>query len=227
MKFLLGTKGAMTTIYADDGTAHAVTEVHAGPCVVTQVKTKEHDGTDAIQVGFHTTTEKRTRKPQIGHLKGLSMFRTLREVPVSEPTGYQRGQELTVGQFAVGDVVRVSGVSKGKGFQGVVKRHGFHGHPATHGHKDQLRMSGAIGAGGPQRVFPLTRMAGRMGGTRQTMLGMNVLGVDAERNVLLIEGAVPGHRNTLVEILGEGMPAATAPAETTAQEPEQQTPQTA
>ncbi|MBI3963961.1 MAG: 50S ribosomal protein L3 [Candidatus Kerfeldbacteria bacterium] len=202
MKFLLGTKGAMTTHFTPDGAATPVTEVHAGPCVVTQVKTAAHDGANAVQVGFGAV--RKLRKPEAGHLHDLPTLRTLREFRTTDPAVFQRGQELRVTQFAPGDEVRVSGTSKGRGFQGVVKRHGFHGSPASHGHKDQLRRSGSVGSTGSQRVFKGTRMAGRMGGERVSVRNLEVVGVDAERNILLIKGAVPGHRGTLLEILGAG-----------------------
>jgi large subunit ribosomal protein L3 len=202
MKFLLGTKGAMKTHYRDDGTAFAATEVHAGPCQVTQVKVHDTSGTNAVQIGFGTT--KHLRKPQLGHLKGLPSFRVLREFSVEKPDAYTKGQELTVAQFIPGDKVRVSGISKGHGFQGVVKRHGFHGSPASHGHKDQLRMPGSIGAGGVQRVFKGMRMGGRMGTDRVTLRNMEILAVDAERGVLVVKGAVPGPRGGLIELAAPG-----------------------
>lgn len=201
MKFILGKKLEMTQKFLDDGTVVPVTAVLAGPCAITQVKTVAKDGYDAAQIGFGI--KKKMNKPQAGHLKDLDNFRYLREVRIDELKGKEdlkRGDVIAVDSFQVGDLVKVSGNSKGKGFQGVVRRHGFSGSPATHGHKDQLRMPGSIGSTGPQRVFKGMRMAGRMGDERITVKNLKVIEIDKNKNIIFIKGAIPGARNGLVEI---------------------------
>jgi large subunit ribosomal protein L3 len=198
MKFILGKKIEMTQRFKEDGTVIPVTLLTAGPCKITQVKTKTKDGHDAVQIGFDSV--KKIKKPQSGHLKDLENFRHLREIRVEKPEEYKRGQEIVASVFVPGDKVKVIGTSKGKGFAGVVKRHGFHGHPPTHGHKDAERMPGSIGAGGVQRVFKGMRMAGRMGGERITVKNLVVVEVDTKNNLLVLKGAVPGARGALVII---------------------------
>lgn len=201
MKFILGKKLEMTTIWQEDGRAVPATVIQVGPAQVTQVKTKEKDGYLAVQVGFGI--KKKMNKPSSGHLKGLPPFRYLREFLLDEVGVWKRGSAVTIEQFNSGDLVDVIGISKGRGFQGVVKRHGFSGQPATHGHKDQLRMPGSIGAGGVQHVRKGTRMAGRMGGTRATAKKLEVVQVDKEKQLLYIKGAVPGGRNSLLMIVSK------------------------
>lgn len=198
MKMIIGKKLAMSQRFRDDGTAVPVTVVEAGPCVVTQVKSADRDGYSAVQLGWGTG--KRLTKPQAGHLKGLSPFRILREFRVPEARGFNRGQVLDVRQFQPGDRVKVVGRSKGRGFQGVVKRHHFKGGPASHGHKDNLRMPGSIGATFPQHVTKGTRMAGRMGFTRVSQRHLEIIAVDPTHHHLTVSGAIPGHRNSLVLI---------------------------
>mgnify|MGYP001617378764 CR=1 FL=1 len=197
MKYILGKKVEMTQTWTEKGRVVPVTIIEAGPCTVTYVRSQEKDGYSAVQLGFGV--QKNPTKPMKGHLKEFSAMRFLREFrgDIGEA---KRGDVIDVSVFAPGDIVKVTGVSKGKGFQGVVKRHGFHGHPATHGHKDQLRMPGAIGAGGVQHVRKGKRMAGRMGGERSTVSNLKVIAVDKEKNRLLLTGAVPGARNSLVMI---------------------------
>lgn len=204
MKFILGKKIEMTQKFEADGTVVPVTAVQAGPCVVTQVKKLETDAYGAVQVGFDA--KKNLTKSLKGHLKGLPNFRFLREfrVPDTDIVSFERGMEITTDAFAKGDVVTVTGTSKGKGFQGVVKRHGFKGAPKTHGNKDQLRMPGSLGAGEPQHVFKGMRMGGRTGGDMVTVANLVVVDVDPTQRVLYIKGALPGHRNSLVAIYGEG-----------------------
>ncbi len=199
MKFILGTKIAMTQKFSEDGTVTPVTAVQAGPITVTQVK-GDKDGYHAVQVGFGR--KKHLAKPIKGHLKDLADFRWLKEFKSHEAV--TRGQVIDVSTFEVGDMVKVTGWSKGKGFQGVVKRHGFHGSPATHGHKDQLRMPGSIGAGEPQHVFKGKRMAGRMGDEQVTVSKLKIVEIDTKKNILYVLGAVPGARDGLVMIYGEG-----------------------
>lgn len=198
-KFILAKKIAMSRIFREDGMVVSVTVLQAGPCVVTQLKDKAKDGYQAVQLGF-SESKKVASKPKAGHLKSIGKnLRHLKEF--SKVDGeYTVGQVLDVTQFSPGDVVDVTGWSKGLGFQGVVKRHGFHGHPASHGHKDQLRMPGSIGAGGVQHVRKGMRMAGRMGNARATSRNLTVVAVKPETNELLVKGAVPGARNGLLII---------------------------
>lgn len=202
MKFLLGTKGRMTQIFDDKGAVSAVTIVSVSPMTVTQVKTQEKDGYQALQFGAGERKESRLSKPLKGHLKDLAPARHIREFRTTETL--ERGAIVDVSTFAEGDVVEVSAISKGKGFQGVVKRHGFHGGPRSHGQKNKERAPGSIGGGGRAggRVVPGMRMAGRMGGDRVTVKNLKVMKVDAATNTLLISGAIPGRPGTLVEIRG-------------------------
>jgi large subunit ribosomal protein L3 len=198
MKYVLGKKIGMTQRFLENGTAVAVTAVEAGPCTVTALKIKEKDGYQAVQIGY--APKKKLSKAEKGPLKNLPSFATLKEFPVNPAKELKVGDVVTVDQFAVGDRLDVTGVSKGKGYQGVVRRHGFHGSPATHGHKDQLRMPGSIGSGGPQRVFKGTRMAGHMGNEQVTTKDLKVIEVIPEDNIILVEGAVPGANGSLITL---------------------------
>jgi len=197
MAFILGKKLKMSQIWKDDK-AIPVTLVQAGPITITQIKTKEKDGYEAVQVGFDST-KKRLNKSTKGHLKDLGNFRCLKEFKAGN-SDLKIGDVLDVGQFQEGDKVKVSGLNKGRGFQGVVKRHGFHGGPKTHGQKDRLRAPGSIGATAPQRVMPGRKMAGRMGQERITIKNLEIAGIDKEKNILMLKGAVPGMKGTLLEI---------------------------
>ncbi len=197
MKFILAKKLEMSQVFQPDGTVVPVTLLQAGPCIVTQVKTKEKDGYDAVQVGFKPV--KKLNKPEAGHLKELPQFSELCEFRLSEAPAMERGAAIDATTFAVGDVIEVSGTSKGKGFQGVVKRHHFHGHPASHGHKDQQRMPGSIGAGGVQHVMKGRRMAGQMGNETVTVKNLKVMEI-RDNGILAVKGAVPGARNSIIEI---------------------------
>jgi large subunit ribosomal protein L3 len=197
-KFILAKKLEMSQVYRPDGTVVPVTLVQAGPCIVTQVKTAETDNVPAVQLGFLST--KHLTKPEAGHLKDLAQVRYLCDFSVAGETTLKRGDAIEATVFQPGDVVHVSGVSKGKGFQGVVKRHHFHGHPTSHGHKDQTRMPGSIGAGGVQHVLKGRRMAGHMGNERVTVRNLEVVEV-RENGVLALKGAVPGARNSVIEIV--------------------------
>ncbi|MFA7315192.1 MAG: 50S ribosomal protein L3 [Candidatus Paceibacterota bacterium] len=211
MKFILGKKQNMMQCFNDDGTVVPATVIAAGPLVVTQVKTPDTDGYTAVQVAFEDQKTSRATKAHLGHVlpaqtgkedspstagafKHLREFRDIEEIAV--------GDHITVDVFSVGDVVTVSGLSKGKGFQGVVKRHGFAGGPRTHGQKHSEREPGSIGGGLRNKVPKGMRMAGRMGGDRITVKNLEVIGVDRENNQILIKGAIPGRRGTLVEIVG-------------------------
>ena len=216
MKGLLGIKLGMTQVIDDDGVVTPVTIIQAGPCYVTQVKNANNDGYSAIQVGFETTREKSLTRGQLGHLgqlktddkhpnrkeaKGLTALRHLREFKTDDSAQYEVGQALTVDVFEQGEIVDVSGKSKGKGFAGVVKRHHFRGGPKTHGQSDRHRAPGSIGATSTTaRVFKGTRMAGRMGNERKTVQNLKVVRIDSERNLIAIKGAVPGTKGGLVII---------------------------
>ncbi len=199
---LLGRKIGMTQVFGPTGEVIPVTVLEVGPCVVTQVRTKDRDGYSAIQVGFGEARAKSLTKPQKGHLAGAGkLLRYLREFRVENTDDHQVGQVLTAELFSPGELVDVSGTSKGRGFQGVVKRHGFRGGPRTHGQSDRLRAPGSIGAGtDPGHVWKGTRMAGRMGNRRVTTLNLRVVEVLADRNVVLVRGSVPGAKTGLVVI---------------------------
>jgi large subunit ribosomal protein L3 len=200
MKFMLGTKVNMLQYFSEDGKVHPATLVSAGPIVVTQVKNKENDGYEAVQVGFGEQKENRLSKPMKGHLKDLGSFKHIKEFRSEKPVDMKKGDKIDVSVFAPGDVVVASGVSKGKGFQGVVKRHGFHGGPRTHGQKHSEREPGSIGGGLRTRVPKGMRMAGRMGSDQISVSGLKVLEVNKEENTILVSGAIPGRRGTLIEI---------------------------
>ncbi|TAL49332.1 50S ribosomal protein L3 [Patescibacteria group bacterium] len=201
MKFLLAKKQKMTQVFSDEGKVIPVTVLSANPSVVTQVKTKERDGYIAVQLGFGVRKEKRIPKPERGHFKGLGNFAQVKEFSSrGEPMELNVGDKIDVSIFSPGDTVAVSAISKGKGFQGVVRRHGFAGGSRTHGQKHSEREPGSIGGGLRTRVPKGMRMAGRMGGERVTVKNLTVVQVDPEQNLLLVGGAVPGRKGTLVEI---------------------------
>ena len=190
----------MTQVLNDKGEITPVTLVGADDAVVVQVKTVEKDGYSAIQIGSGSKNEKKLSKALKGHFKNLGNFRIVREFRIDDTASYEIGGKLAVSNFAVGDLVKVSAKAIGRGFQGVVKRHGFKGGPASHGHRDVLRKPGSIGGRFPQRVLKGKRMAGRMGGNRVSVKNIEVVKVDAERKVIALKGAVPGKRGTMVEI---------------------------
>ncbi|OGH87486.1 MAG: 50S ribosomal protein L3 [Candidatus Magasanikbacteria bacterium RIFOXYC2_FULL_42_28] len=204
MKIIIGKKIAMTQVFSATGEVVPVTRISAGPCPVVQVKTKGTDNTDAIQLGFGEKKEYLIKKPQLGHLKDLSNLRDLHDFSVDKVGEVKRGDLVTVDTFVEGERVAVVGQSKGKGFQGVVRRHHFRGGPATHGHKDNLRAPGSIGAGGVQRVFKGMRMAGHMGADRVTVKNLEVVKIDSVNNELYLKGAVPGGRGGLLFISAPG-----------------------
>lgn len=197
MKFILGRKLEMSQVYRPDGTVVPVTLVEAGPCVVTQVKSKDVDGYAAVQLGFQP--KRKLRKPQLGHLKDLEQFGTLHEFRAEDADAHERGDSIEATVFEPGDKVHVSGRSKGKGFQGVVRKYNFKGQKASHGHKDQLRAIGSIGATGPQRVFKGQRMPGHMGDENVTIRNLEI--IDVKDGVIAVKGALPGARNSLIEIV--------------------------
>ncbi len=201
MKFILGTKGKMTQVFDEKGVVSPATILTVTPMAITQVKTVEIDGYQAVQIGSGIRKDSRASKPLKGHLKDLTLFRYLREYPSVEGA---RGDVIDVSVFAPGDMVTVSAISKGKGFQGVVKRHGFHGGPRSHGQKNKERSHGSISGGGRSggKVAKNMRMGGRMGNDRITVKNLRILQVDVASHTMLIKGAVPGRPGTLVEVRG-------------------------
>ncbi len=196
---IIGRKLGVTQVFAENGNARAVTAVEAGPCTVVQVKTTDRDGYNAVQLGFGEA--KRLNSPEQGHLKGLGKFRWLREFRVGDVPENKAGDRVDISLFKPGDRVNIAGVSKGKGFAGVVKRYHFAGGPKTHGQSDRHRAPGAIGSTStPGRVLKGLRMAGHMGNSRVTARNLEVVATDPERNLLLVRGAVPGVRNGLILI---------------------------
>ncbi|HSR84441.1 MAG TPA: 50S ribosomal protein L3 [Streptosporangiaceae bacterium] len=201
IKGVLGTKLGMTQVFADDGRIVPVTVVAAGPCVVTAVRTPATDGYTAVQLGFGEIDPRKVTKPVAGHFAkaGVTPRRYLVELRTDNATDYTVGQEITAETFAAGELIDVTATSKGKGFAGVVKRHGFKGLSSSHGTKRKHRAPGSIGGCAyPGRVFKGVRMAGRMGGERTTAANLTLHGVDAGRGLLLIKGAVPGPAGSLV-----------------------------
>lgn len=204
MKFIIGKKVGMTQVFVSSGEVVPVTRVKAGPCMVVQIKTKEKDNAQGVEIGFEDIKEYKINKPKAGHLKDLKPLRHLISFNTEKTDDLKRGDEITVGIFEVGDKITVQGLSKGRGFAGVVKRHHFKGGPASHGGKHDLRAPGSIGAGGVQRVFKGMRMAGRMGGGPVTVKNLEIIEINPENNELLIKGAIPGARNGILRIYGDG-----------------------
>ena len=203
MAGLIGRKIGMTQIFDDDGLSVPVTVVEAGPCYVVQVKTQEKDGYDAVQIGFGAEKEKNATKPVNGHYAkaGVTVRKYLKEFDFSDVETLEVGAEIKADIFKPGEEVKVSGISKGKGFQGTVKRHGFGGGPQTHGQSDRLRAPGSLGQSSyPSRVFKGYKMAGRMGTDRITLKNRTIVRVDAENNLIFIKGPLPGTKNSLIEI---------------------------
>lgn len=200
---IIGKKLGMSQVFGDDGKVAAITAIEAGPCTVTQVKTTAKDGYNAVQLGFGEA--KQPKSFQRGHHQGAGQFKYLREFRLDDTKEVEVGQKIDVGQFKAGDLVDVTGVSKGKGFAGVVKRHHFAGGPKTHGQSDRHRAPGSIGASAsPGRVFKGLRMAGHLGDRRVTARNLEVFQADPTRNLLLVKGAVPGGRNGLLLIKKSG-----------------------
>ena len=203
MPGLIGKKVGMTRIFDDEGIQVPVTVIEAGPCPVVQVKSSDRDGYQAVQVGFGAQLAKRVTLAEKGHATKAGLEETprlMREFRITDGEQYEVGQQLTVELFTAGDLVKVTGRSKGRGFQGVVKRHGFAGRPGGHGHP-MSRNPGSIGPGtDPSRVIKGKRLPGRMGGTRTTIRNLQVVRVDGERNLLFLKGGVPGARNGYVLI---------------------------
>ncbi|MBI2024099.1 50S ribosomal protein L3 [Candidatus Giovannonibacteria bacterium] len=200
-KLMLAKKIQMSQIFDEAGNVLPVTILRAGPLTVTQVKTKEKDKYEAVQLGFGSKKEKNISKPVRGHLKDLGSFAWLKEVKNADG-GYKRGDKIDVTIFKEGENVNVRSLSKGKGFQGAVKRHGFRGGSRTHGQKHSEREVGSIGATWPQRVIKGKRMPGRMGGKRVTVKNLKIVKIDSENNLLYVSGALPGGNGSFVEVMG-------------------------
>jgi len=203
MSGLIGKKIGMTSIFDDNGKNIPCTVIEAGPCVITQVRTKEVDGYESLQLGFDDKAEKQTTKALQGHFKKAGTTAKRRVIEFQDFKGeYKLGDTITVDHFVEGEFVDVSGTSKGKGFQGVVKRHGFAGvGQATHGQHNRLRAPGSVGAASyPARVFKGMKMAGRMGGDKVKVQNLRVLKVVPEKNLLVVKGAIPGHNNSYIII---------------------------
>lgn len=202
IKGIVGRKLGMTQVFEEGGIATGVTIIEAGPCVVTQVKTQENDGYNGVQVGLGETEERKLTQAERGHLrkKKLPLVRHLREIPSdTEGDAAKVGDRIDVSMFAAGDIVDIIGKSKGKGFAGVMKRHNFRGGPRTHGQSDRARHPGSIGAGStPGRVIKGLKMAGHMGNARVTVQNLRIVSIDADRNLLMIKGAVPGPTNGML-----------------------------
>lgn len=200
---LIGRKIGMSQVFDEQGTVIPVSVIEAGPCPVVQVKTEETDGYNAIQVAFGEVRQTRSNLPMMGHFRkaGLPPYRHLQEFPVDDPSAYEPGQLIDVGIFKDAATVDVTGKSKGKGFQGVMRRHGFGGGKASHGVNKVHRAGGSIGmAAWPSRVLKGTKMAGRMGYKNTHVKNLEVVEVDTENNLLLVKGAVPGSRNTILRL---------------------------
>ena len=196
---IIGRKIGMTQVFSEDGRVEPVTAIEAGPCFVSQIKMVKKDGYDAVQLGFGQA--KRLNSPQKGHLKKVGMLKHLREFKAADIDSIEVGHRVGVDMFKVGDLVDISGTSKGRGFAGGVKRYHFAGGPKTHGQSDRHRAPGSIGAGtSPGRVWKGLRMAGHMGNRRVTVRKLKVVEADPERNLLLVRGAVPGSRKGLLTI---------------------------
>jgi len=202
MKFILGTKENMTEYFSPEGAVVPVTIINAGPVTVTRVFDASTDGYDSVQVGFGEGKKKRISKARAGTMKG-GLYKHLKEFRLKsgDKVDFKEGDKIDVSVFNPGDILSVSSISKGKGFQGVVKRHGFSGGPRTHGQKHSEREPGSIGGGLRTHVPKGMRMAGRMGGERITQKNLKVISVDAENNILLVKGAISGRRGTLVEVV--------------------------
>jgi large subunit ribosomal protein L3 len=202
LKSIIGTKVGMTQIFDAKGNIVPVTVVAAGPCLVTEVRTKERDGYTAVQLGYGEVKEKALTKPELGQFKkkNIALKRVLKEFRVNDVASFQVGQELKADMFQEGDFVDVTSRSKGKGFAGAVKRHNFRGGPTTHGQSDRLRAPGSSGSQGPQRVLKGSRRPGHMGDEIITVQHMRVVAVDAEKNYILINGSVPGANKGVVVV---------------------------
>ena len=203
LRGFLGKKIGMSQIFRDNGESVPVTVIQAGPCAVTQIKSKETDGYNAVQLGFGAT--KNLNKPESGHLKNSDPVKHLREVKADNLQDYSIGQQISVDIFDVGEKIDVIGTTKGKGFAGTMKRHGFGGGPRTHGQSDRGRAPGSIGGGTPPgKVYKGLKMSGHMGNERVTVKNLEIVKIDQDRNLLVVKGGVPGAPNGLLVIRRKG-----------------------
>ncbi len=190
----------MTQVFTEEGKLIPVTKLSVGPVVVTQVKDLQRDGYKSVQIGYGAKKEKRVNKALKGHFKNLGLFSYLKEFPVDDKDSFSVGDTINVSSFAPGDSIVISGISKGKGFQSVIKRHGFKGGPRSHGQKHSEREPGSIGGGLRNKVPKGMRMAGRTGNDRVTLKSSKVIAVNPETNEILVSGPIPGRRGTIIEI---------------------------
>ncbi len=203
MEGIIGKKLGQARIFNENGENIPVTVIEAGPCYITQVKTKKVDGYSSIQIGYKIEKDNRLNKPKLGHLKkaGKSL-RILREFLILDEKKYKTGDKITVEIFDLGNKVNVTGTSKGKGFQGVMRRHGFHGGQATHGQSDRLRAPGSIGASSdPSRVWKGMKMPGHAGDEKVTIKNLDIVKIDKKENLLFVKGAVPGAKNCILKVI--------------------------
>ena len=202
--FIIGRKVGMTRLFDDEGKSYSVTLVEAGPCYITQIKSNDKDGYSSVQIGYSEFPEKKLNKPQLGHLKTLKdkYLKYLKEYKINDISeDISIGGEINVGLFDIGDFVNISGVSKGKGFAGHMKRHGFSGGRASHGKNSVMRKAGSIGAGSdPSKVWKGTKMAGRMGNEKVTIKNLEVIKINNDENTIFLSGSVPGAKNCIVYI---------------------------
>ena len=201
--YLIGRKIGMTRVFDDLGSDHPVTILEAGPCSVTQIKTTEQDGYSSVQIGFQDKSDRHIRKAEKGHFEkaNVSVKHILKEITTNNVDGIEVGNEFGIDVFEMGDLVTVCGISKGKGFAGHMKRHGFSGGRRSHGKNSVMRKAGSVGAGtDPSRIWPGTRMAGRMGNEKVSVKNLEVVRVETDNNLLFIKGAVPGARQGIVYI---------------------------
>ena len=203
MKGLIAKKMGMSQIFDEDGSIVPVTILEAGPCYISQIKTIEKDGYDAVQIAYGNKKEKRTNKPLHGHFKkaGLDPKRILAEFEIIPGVNYKMGQEFNASIFKIGDMVKVTGTSKGRGFSGVMKRYGFGGGPKTHGQREHPRSAGSIGqASDPSRVFKGMKMAGQYGNKKKTVENLKVVKIDSSNNQIFVRGSVPGSNNGILVV---------------------------
>jgi len=203
INFLIGRKMGMTRVFDDLGSDFPVTILEAGPCSITQIKTAEEDGYSAVQLGFQDKSDRHLKKAEKGHFEkaGVSAKKILKEIAIDNVDGIDLGQSFGSDVFETGDLVTVSGISKGKGFAGHMKRHGFSGGRRSHGKNSVMRKAGSVGAGtDPSRIWPGTRMAGRMGNTKVSVKNLEVIRVEKDKNLLFIKGAIPGAKQGIIYI---------------------------
>lgn len=203
LKGIIGRKLGMTQVFGAHGNATPITVIEAGPCAIVQIKTRETEGYNALQLGFMKKKPQRVNRPLSGHFQksGTGPYYIIKEFPVNDIGEYTVGQEVTLEAFTIGDFVDVTGTSKGRGFTGVIKRHGFSGAPGSHGAHEHFRHGGSIGASAtPSKTFKGKKMPGRFGNSRVTTQNLRIVDIKPERNLLLIQGAVPGSANSIVII---------------------------